>query len=68
MVGAALVVADPDGFDRDAAAAWLAEHLPAHKRPARFLVLAEGSVPMTGSGKVRKHELRDRLVDPTAPG
>ena len=33
VVAAALVVADPDSFDRDTAAAWWAEHLPAHKRP-----------------------------------
>jgi fatty-acyl-CoA synthase len=63
VVGAALVVADPAAFDPDAAVAWWAEHLPAHKRPARHLVLTEADVPMTGSGKVRKHELRDRLLD-----
>jgi fatty-acyl-CoA synthase len=63
VVGAALVVADPAGFDHEAATAWWSEHLPAHKRPARYLVLTEAEVPMTGSGKVRKHELRDRLLD-----
>jgi fatty-acyl-CoA synthase len=62
VVAAALVVADPDSFDRDTATAWWAEHLPAHKRPHRYLVLTEAEVPMTGSGKVRKHELRDRLL------
>ena len=61
VVGAALVVVDPATFDADAATSWWAEHLPAHKRPARILVLTEAEVPMTGSGKVRKHELRDRL-------
>ena len=61
VVGAALVVSDPETFDREVATAWWAEHLPAHKRPARFLVLTEETVPMTGSGKVRKNDLRARL-------
>ncbi len=62
VVGAALVVTDPATFDAGAATTWWAEHLPAHKRPGRYLVLTEAEVPMTGSGKVRKHELRDRLL------
>ena len=34
-----------------------------HVTPQAVLVLAQAAVPMTGSGKVRKQELRERLIE-----
>lgn len=67
VVGAALV---PTGDDLDDAAvrAHCGERLPSHKRPQALLVLDGADVPMTGSGKVRKGELAERLAAAVADG
>ena len=38
------------------------EALPGYKRPEGFLLLREEQVPMTGTGKVQKVVLRERLL------
>jgi len=62
VVGAALVV-DPDREPDEAAIlAHCREHLSGYKRPEGLLLLHEAQVPMTGSGKVQKVVMRDRLL------
>jgi fatty-acyl-CoA synthase len=62
VVGAALVV-DPDREPDEAAIlAHCKESLSGYKRPEGLLVLHEAQVPMTGSGKVQKVVLRERLL------
>jgi fatty-acyl-CoA synthase len=62
VVGAALVVA----AGREPGDAEILDHcreaLPGHKRPQGFLLLREEQVPMTGTGKVQKVVLRERLL------
>jgi len=61
VVGAALV-AEPGREPGEAAIlAHCREHLSGYKRPEGLLVLHEAEVPMTGSGKVQKVVLRERL-------
>jgi fatty-acyl-CoA synthase len=62
VVGASVVPAAGTTFDPAAFEAFCHSELAGYKRPQAVLVLAEADVPMTGSGKVRKQELRDRLV------
>lgn len=63
VVGAAIVPAAGDSFDATAFDGFCRDALAGYKRPQAVLVLAEGAVPMTGSGKVRKQELRERLIE-----
>lgn len=59
-VGAALV--SEKDFDRVAITRFCRTELPGYKRPQGVLLLTADRVPMTGSGKVQKHVLRDRLL------
>jgi len=62
VVGAALVVAaGADPSDEDVLSA-CRERLSGYKRPEAVLLVSEAQVPMTGSGKVQKAVLRDRLL------
>ena len=63
VVGAALVVAGADTAPTDDAIDdYCKEALAGYKRPVGMLVLRDDQVPMTGSGKVQKVVLRDRLM------
>jgi fatty-acyl-CoA synthase len=62
VVGAALVVTPGEEPDEEAILAHCREFLSGYKRPHGLLVLHEDQVPMTGSGKVQKVVLRDRLL------
>jgi fatty-acyl-CoA synthase len=62
VVGAALVVAEGREPGEDAILAHCAEVLAGYKRPAGLLILREEQVPMTGTGKVQKVVLRERLL------
>jgi fatty-acyl-CoA synthase len=62
VVGAALVVAPGQEPDEEAILAHCREFLSGYKRPHGLLVLHEDQVPMTGSGKVQKVIMRDRLL------
>jgi fatty-acyl-CoA synthase len=62
-VGAALVVL-PGHEPRDAdLEAFFEEQLPGYKRPQGVLLVTPDQVPMTGSGKVQKGVLRERLLE-----
>jgi fatty-acyl-CoA synthase len=61
-VGAALVVAEGREPEEAAISAHCAEFLAGYKRPAGVLILREEHVPMTGTGKVQKVVLRERLL------
>ncbi|MBW2697085.1 MAG: AMP-binding protein, partial [Deltaproteobacteria bacterium] len=62
-VGAAIVVSEGAGPDVGALQSHYAESLPGYKRPRALLILRAGQVPMTGSGKVQKVRLRERLLE-----
>jgi fatty-acyl-CoA synthase len=62
VVGAALVVAPGREPAEDAILAHCRERLSGYKRPHGLLILREEEVPMTGSGKVQKVVMRDKLV------
>jgi fatty-acyl-CoA synthase len=62
VVGAALVVAPGEDLDDTAIDAHCREFLAGYKRPHGLLVLDAEAVPMTGSGKVQKVVLRERLL------
>jgi len=62
VVGAALVVRSSRIPSDAEILAFCEEALPGPKRPQAILVLAADQVPMTGSGKVQKVVLRDRLL------
>jgi fatty-acyl-CoA synthase len=62
VVGVAIVPSPGHPFDQSAFDAFCHEELAGFKRPHAVLVLSEAEVPMTGSGKIRKQELRERLV------
>jgi len=62
VVGAALVVAAGSEPDIDSLLARCKELLSGYKRPHGLLLLTEDQVPMTGSGKVQKVVMRDRLA------
>jgi acyl-CoA synthetase (AMP-forming)/AMP-acid ligase II len=62
VVGAALVIAAGSEPDIDALLAQCKELLSGYKRPHGLLLLHEDQVPMTGSGKVQKVVMRDRLA------
>jgi fatty-acyl-CoA synthase len=62
VVGAALVVDPEREPDEVAILAHCKEFLSGYKRPEGLLVLYEAQVPMTGSGKVQKVLLRERLL------
>jgi acyl-CoA synthetase (AMP-forming)/AMP-acid ligase II len=61
-VGAALVVAQGHEPSAEVIVAHCREVLSGYKRPEGVLILHEEQVPMTGSGKVQKVVLRDRLL------
>jgi len=63
VVGAALVVAPGAEPDEAAILAHCKEFLSGYKRPEGLLILHEAQVPMTGSGKVQKVVMRDRLLE-----
>jgi fatty-acyl-CoA synthase len=62
VVGAALVVAPGSEPDVSALLEQCKELLSGYKRPHGLLLLHEDQVPMTGSGKVQKVVMRDRLA------
>jgi acyl-CoA synthetase (AMP-forming)/AMP-acid ligase II len=62
VVGAALVVRAENAPDDAAIEAYFGEALPGYKRPEGVLLLRADQVPMTGSGKVQKVVMRDRLI------
>ncbi|MEZ5171250.1 MAG: class I adenylate-forming enzyme family protein [Acidimicrobiia bacterium] len=62
VVGAALVTEPVDSLDEATVTDFCRTELPGYKRPKAVLVLAPDAIPMTGSGKVTKHVLRDRLL------
>jgi rifamycin polyketide synthase module 1/2/3 len=55
----AFLVPEDDGFDVDELRSFLGERLADFKVPAEFCVVEE--IPRTGSGKIMRHRLRDRL-------
>ncbi|MBW2314195.1 MAG: AMP-binding protein [Deltaproteobacteria bacterium] len=65
VVGAALVVAQGSEISDEKILAHCRELLSGYKRPEALLLLSEAQVPMTGSGKVQKVVLRDRLLAET---
>ncbi len=62
LVGAALVPETGASLEEADVLAFCESELPGYKRPRGLLVVPESDLPMTGSGKVRKHELAERLV------
>jgi fatty-acyl-CoA synthase len=62
VVGAALVVAKGREPDETEILRHCRDVLPGFKRPRGFLLLREEQVPMTGTGKVQKVVLRERLL------
>ena len=62
VVGAALVVAEEGEPDEEEILAHCKESLSGYKRPEGVLILRAEQVPMTGTGKVQKVVLRDRLI------
>lgn len=62
VVGAALVVKAESAPDDEDIKSYFGEALPGYKRPEGVLLLRADQVPMTGSGKVQKVVMRDRLV------
>jgi len=62
VVGAALVVKPGAEPASEAILAHCKEHLSGYKRPEGILLIHPNEVPMTGSGKVQKVVMRDRLV------
>jgi len=61
-VGAALATAAGTTLDEGKLLDHCRTEIASYKRPHAMLVLTSDRVPMTGSGKVRKTELRDRLL------
>jgi fatty-acyl-CoA synthase len=62
VVGAALVVTPGAEPEEAAILAHCKESLSGYKRPEGLLILHEEHVPMTGSGKVQKVVMKDRLL------
>jgi fatty-acyl-CoA synthase len=62
VVGAALVVEAGQTIDEASIREHCREFLSGYKRPEGLIVLEKAEVPMTGSGKVQKGILRDRLL------
>ena len=62
VVGAALVVKPGAEPASEAILAHCKEHLSGYKRPEGILLIHATEVPMTGSGKVQKVIMRDRLI------
>ena len=63
VVGAALVVTPGAEPESEAIVAHCKEFLSGYKRPEGLLIIHAEQVPMTGSGKVQKVVMRDRLLD-----
>jgi fatty-acyl-CoA synthase len=61
VVGAAVVPDEGATFDGEQFTRFCQAELPGYQRPQAVLVLEASDVPMTGSGKVKKPELRGRL-------
>lgn len=66
VVGAAVVVDRPGAVSEGDVLDHCREALPRYKRPVAVLVLAEEDVPMTGTGKVQRRLLRERLLGPAS--
>ncbi|MBW2421266.1 MAG: AMP-binding protein [Deltaproteobacteria bacterium] len=62
VVGAALVVEPGAAPEPEAILAHCKEQLSGYKRPEGLLLIQPEQVPMTGSGKVQKVVMRDRLL------
>jgi fatty-acyl-CoA synthase len=62
VVGVALVLAAGRDPSDDEILRGCKEALPGYKRPRGLLLLRQDQVPMTGTGKVQKVVLRERLV------
>lgn len=62
----AFVVAQGGDVDFEAVRASMADRLASFRVPAEFHAIDE--IPRTGSGKVMRHRLRDRLPQTSAPG
>jgi fatty-acyl-CoA synthase len=62
VVGAALVVRAESAPGDDDLQSFFSEKLPSYKRPEGVLILRADQVPMTGSGKVQKVVMRERLI------
>ena len=56
---AAFVVIRGGALDLDDVRSFLAGHVAAYKLPAELHVIEQ--IPRTGSGKIKRHELRERL-------
>jgi fatty-acyl-CoA synthase len=63
VVGAALVVARGAEPREETILAHCREVLAGYKRPEGILLLQQEQVPMTGTGKVQKNILREKLID-----
>ncbi len=62
LVGAVLVPEAATELDEGGVQDFCRAELPGYKRPHAVLVIPQDEVPTTGSGKVQKHVLRERLV------
>ena len=62
----AFVVARDEGLDLDELRDFLAEHLSAFKVPSEFHRVEQ--IPRTGSGKIKRHQLKELLAEPTPDG
>jgi acyl-CoA synthetase (AMP-forming)/AMP-acid ligase II len=63
IVVAAIVARDPGAVDLDAVAGFVKGKVSAFKVPKHLVALGPGDVPMTPSAKVRRGDLRARLID-----
>ncbi len=63
VVGLALAL-EPGSqpLERSLIAGFCKENLPSYKHPCAVLFLREEDVPMTGSGKVQKNQIKDRFI------
>jgi fatty-acyl-CoA synthase len=63
VVGLALAL-EPGSqpLEKSLIAGFCKENLPSYKHPCAVLFLGEEDVPMTGSGKVQKNQIKDRFI------
>jgi acyl-CoA synthetase (AMP-forming)/AMP-acid ligase II len=59
VLTAFVVAVDGSELDLDDLAVWLRTQLSSYKVPRRIVSVGRDDLPRTGSGKVRKHELRE---------
>ncbi len=62
VVGAALVPEADAQLAEAAVREYFSSEMAGYKRPQAVMVVAEPDIPMTGSGKVQKHVLRERMI------